>query len=117
MIIENRLIFGYGDIGVGFNNFGLTFTQLKPPAEVGATLNPEYCSKHEIEFGKEYNLTMNLDDVHELKRMINKVTKNNCIFEYKGFIFDFSKYNEGSIDVVKKKLGNPPFFFLLPYAC
>lgn len=117
MIIENRLLFGYGDIGVGFNTFGLTFTQLKPPVEIGATLDPEYCDKYGVEFGKEYSLPMKLEEVHELERKINIVTKENCVFEYKGFIFDFSRYNEGSIDVVIKKLKNPPLLFLLPYAC
>lgn len=117
MIIENRLLFGYGDIGVGFDNFGLTFTQLKPPAEIGATLNPEYCTKYGIEFGKEYKLPLNLEGVHELKSKINMVTRENCMFEYEGFIFDFSRYNDGSVEVVKKKLENPPLFFLLPYAC
>lgn len=67
MIIGNRLLFGYGDIGVGFDTRGLSFTQLKPPAEVGATLNPEYCSQNGIEFGKEYNMPLELNEINILK--------------------------------------------------
>lgn len=92
--------FGYGDILVGVNRYipRMSFTSIKPPVEVGTTVSYndediEICGRVEI---LEYH-------IHDLYNLFCTVNEDNKIVKYKDWTFDFTNYNEKSVEVVKKK--------------
>lgn len=98
MINENRLAFGFGDIGVGANSllYQITFQSFKPPTEVGGIV-PDgveyYDDKITIKLTYEkYNLLRKYaDEVLQRKR---------DTFVFDGYTFDFSFYKEASVNVL-----------------
>lgn len=95
MIKDNRIEFGYGDVAVGSCCMGyITFTNIKPPQEVGKDLLDE----DNIEYG--HSIRIFEDTAYELLHLVKTVSDNNRIIEYKGYILDFSNFNQKSLDVV-----------------
>ena len=100
MINGNRLKFGYGDICV--RSDGLTqrisFQQFKPPAECGGNV-PE-----DVEYiGEEVILQISYEEYCEFNKQLKSVLSNSIsTFSFKGYIFDFTNYNEESVNVCKK---------------
>ena len=115
MINGNRLIFGYGTVGVGLDGIStMVFTHIKPPKEIG--------ERYDRDTVKEFNrkvIHINHANQSEFGRLINGVSEYNPIFEFCGLIFDFSKYNEKSVNVVKNKFEIiiSSFMYNLPFAC
>ena len=98
MITGNKLCFGYGDIAVEFDSLfrQISFQQFKPPAEPG-----DYV-KEGVEFlGDRIKINMLPKEYEELYKYLKAVKQKEITsFEFKGYIFDFSNYNEKSISVV-----------------
>lgn len=105
MIIRNIFKFGYGDISVHSNGIEqvIRFREFKPPGECGECL----LSK-DIEYtSDEIILDISYEDYCELRQKIKYVLdKETFVFEFKGYIFDFSNYNEASVKVVSRNLEN-----------
>lgn len=113
MIEGNVLKFGYGDISVGavpLSQF-ITFQQFKPPAKCGDRLaeNVEYIGD---------SIVINIDhkDYCEFKRNLESISKKDISeFTFKGYVFDFTNFNEDSVKVCKKyiKAAMSMYFLLL----
>ena len=115
MIDNNILKFGYGDISVGA--FGLppaiTFQQFKPPAKVGSEVGEH------VEFiGEKIVIKLNHEDYVELCDLLDQVkNKEILIFDFKDYIFDFTNYNIGSIEVVERHATNSMHWYFATLAC
>ena len=108
MIKGNRILFGYGTISVGVTRLSseICFEEIKPPKEVGSVILRE-----EVEIVKEVIITDT-----SITSLIGKVTENNKVVEKCGYIFDFTNYNEKSVEVFESKLRKLQFN-LLAFAC
>ena len=111
MINENRLKFGYGDISVSSD--GLTqrmnFHQFKPPAKCGDQISDD------VEYiGDEIILKFSYEDYCEFSKYLEQVSdKEITDFSFKGYIFDFTNYNEESVKVCKKHLESVMYSYFL----
>ena len=115
MIDGNVLKFGYGDIAVSSNiwTHEMKFQEIEPPLECGDRVPDDWG-----EIGRNVTITLNFDDYVNLSKLISKVkNKELSIFEFKGYVFDFSKYDEKSIAVVEKRCDNCGSLLLLSAAC
>lgn len=101
MIIGNVIKLGYGDVVVSSCGLGyMDFTNIKPPLEIGSTIRKDI----DIEYGLRIKIYE--DNDWELYDLIKTVNINNRIVEYKGYVLDFSNYNEESVRIVKDKAYN-----------
>ena len=110
MIIKNIIKFGYGDVAVGYGIQEITFQQFKPPSECGTRLHSE-----DVEFVSEkIILDISYDDYIELRKYL-KIVSNRIAneFTFKEYIFDFTNYNEESVNVCKKKLESAMYWYFL----
>lgn len=111
MIKGNVIEFGYGDVLVGSNPMLDIFrvTSIKPPQEIGAVIDSSEDN------GVEYNETIiiNVDYSLDLYRIIKSVNENNRVVKYKEWIFDFTNYNQTSVDVVLKHAMHAVNFMVL----
>lgn len=111
MIDGNILKFGHGDIAVGYRVTGiLTFQQFKPPEECGSYVsdNVEYTSEQII-----INFTC-YEEYLELSNKLKDVkSKNISTFEFKDYIFDFTNYNEKSVEVCERYLKRAMSWYLM----
>ena len=115
MIDGNRLIFGYGTISVTYQPFmrALQFMTIKPPQNIGTDLknsNAQYV-------GKSVYICIELEQISEFNKLLDNVT-NEPIFEYGGYIFDFSENKVESINAVRKVFNTltSSYEYLIGYA-
>ena len=102
MINGNRLKFGYGDIAVSSD--GLT-QRGKGGDQV----------LDDIEYiGDEIILKFSYEDYCEFSKKLEQVyNKETAEFIFKGYVFDFTNFNEESIKVCKKHLnGAMQYYFM-----
>lgn len=100
MINNNILKFGYGDIAVGVDELQqcMKFQQFKPPTECGKRV---YADVEWI--GDEIKIYLNWEEYLEFNKLLEGVRcKNISVFDFKDYIFDFTNYNEKSIQTCKK---------------
>lgn len=111
MINGNILKFGYGDIAVGSDGLTqrISFQQFKPPAECGGNV-PE-----DVEYiGEEIVLQISYDEYHEFNKQLKSVlSKEISTFGFKGYIFDFTNYNEESIKACKQRSKSAMYSYFL----
>ncbi len=102
MIIGNKIKFGHGDVAVMGDSLleRITFASMKPPLECGSRIT----SDMDVEFNEK--IIINGDGTLDLYNLIKTVNKNNTIVEYKGYVLDFSNYNEKSVEIVLKHSHN-----------
>ena len=116
MIDGKRFRFGYGDIAVGGNPFArqIFFQQLKPPAECGDKLNSD-----EVEWiGEQIFIEIGYEDYQELGKLLGSVKSREISeFAFKGYVFDFTNYNEKCVEVCRQKLSEAMKLYLLALAC
>lgn len=116
MIIGNILKFGYGDISVHSSGIEqvIRFREFKPPGKCGESLlskNIEYTSD-------EIALEISYEEYCDMRQKIKYVLdKETFVFEFKGYIFDFSNYNEASVKVVSRNLENAISGYFRCIAC
>jgi len=111
-VIKGKTIhFGYGDVLVGSNSFGhvITLTEIEPPKEIGTT--PEKDSYVELQ-----KIVLKVDDkhLHKVSLIEKKIITDFSIDDY---TLDFSKYHEGSVNVVIKHIRNALYYNTLCLAC
>lgn len=104
MIEGNVLKFGYGDISVGSNDLtqSITFQQFKPSAKCGDSV-PE-----DVEYiGKKIVLKISYKEYCEFSKNLKFIfTKGILVFNFKGYVFDFTNLHEQSINACKMHLKN-----------
>lgn len=120
MIKDNVIYFGYGTVAVGSRWNNLCFQEIKPPCEIGSCID-EKLSSSEVVFteNKKDILFKDYNEVLEFEQLLN--TRVNCsterILEYNGLVLDFTKWNVGSLIVVKKHLSEIQRYLLRLMAC
>ena len=111
MIYGNVLKFGYGDICVGSDGLTqrMSFQQFKPPAKCGDQVLDD------VEYiGDEIILKFSYEDYCEFSKYLEQVSdKEITDFSFKGYIFDFTNYNEESVKVCKKHLESVMYSYFL----
>ena len=103
MIITNTIKFGYGDILIASDGMRqrMIFRQMESPIKCGDIVNIS-----ETKFiGDPIILKIDINDFHNLIAHIDAV-RNRTVskFEYRGYVFDFEKYNEESAKIFENKL-------------
>lgn len=106
--IENKILkFGYGDIAVGFDsfNYSVIFTEFEPDKEPGYSLTQE--DKETLNFKEETRteiiILSRVDDYsftkyNQFEYFLKKVMMRDIdCFDFEGYTFDFSNYNEKSV--------------------
>ena len=104
MINGNRLKFGYGDICVKSDALTqkMSFQQFKPPAKCGDMISGD------VEYiGNEIVFEISYEDYCEFGKYLEQVSNKETVeFYFKGYMFDFTNFNEESINVCKKHLNS-----------
>lgn len=102
MIKGNIIEFGYGDVVISSNSMleYIKFTNIAPPMKCGAKVTSDLA----LEYGE--SITIYGDGDRELYNLIKTVDRNNTIVKYKGYVLDFSNYNEKSIEIALKHSRN-----------
>ena len=114
MIVNKTIYFGYGDVAVGSTMSHLIITPIKPPQEVGSDID---MGNVEI-MGEPIKFTFKaIKKVNELIDTLDAICPENNTLVFRGYTFDFSKYNEQSIKVIKKHLENIKTNMSLLIAC
>lgn len=116
MIDGKRFKFGYGDISVGGNPVTrqMNFQQFKPPAKVGSKVMAD-----EVELiGEKIFLEIDYEDYQELNKLLGSVKSRKISeFTFKNYVFDFTNYNEKSVEACRQKLSEAMSLYLLAMAC
>lgn len=116
MIDGKRFKFGYGDVCVGAtpSTRQIHFQQIKPPIEVGAD-----AMKHNVEWiGERILIKVSYEDYQDLCKLLSRVKSREISeFTFKDYIFDFTNYNEKSVEVCKEKLSEAMSLYFLAMAC
>ena len=111
MIKGNRIIAGYGTLIVQghANTNRLIVKYIQPPKEIG------YHVPDGFETLEVATILIDCESYFELKHLLEEVSVEEPVFNFGHWVFDFSQFNEKSVDVFKRGLGivfNP-----LPFAC
>ena len=111
MIKGNRIIAGYGTLAVGgySNTNMLTIRHIQPPKEIGSDILDEFETLGVV------SVPIDCKSYFELKRALEEVSAEQPIFNFGDWIFDFSQFNEKSVEVFRKQLDYA--FNTLPFAC
>lgn len=111
MIDGSILKFGYGDIGVDSDVLTqrMSFQQFKPPAKCGDNVSED------VEYiGEEIIMKFSFEDYCEFNKKLKEVSDRNIsTFNFKGYVFDFTNYNEESVRVCKKHLRNAMYMYFM----
>ena len=112
MVEGNRIKFGYGDVAIGSKYMTIIINSIKPPQEVGTKIE----DKNMI----QSSFSIILDDWVDILELTNliKLIKDHKkdSFEFKGYVFDYSNYNEASIKVLEKHLSNAISLYIMTIA-
>lgn len=116
MIDGKRFKFGYGDISVGGDPDArkIFFQQFKPPAKCGDNVNPDG-----VEWiGEQIFIKIDYEDYVKLNQLLDDVKAREISeFTFKNYVFDFTNYNEKSVEVCKQKSRQAINLYLLALAC
>lgn len=116
MIDGKRFKFGHGDISVGGNPVTrqMDFQQFRLPAKVGDKVMDD-----EVELiGERIFLEIGYEDYQELSKLLGSVKSRKISeFTFKNYVFDFTNYNEKSVDVCRQKLSEAMKFYFFAMAC
>ena len=116
MIINNCIKFGYGDIHIGGDSgiSSLSIWQIKTQGEVGRFVTMDK-TEH---VGDPIIIYVDYDDYKYLCKCLSEVRLRKIDnFEYKNYIFDFSNYNQKSLDIFIKALNISFYYKQLALAC
>ncbi len=115
MINGNRLVFGFGDIGVGANSLlcQITFQSFKPPTEVGEIVpdGVEY-------YDDKITINLNYEKYNLLRKYSDEVLqRKRGTFELDSYTFDFTFYKEASVNVLLDYLNKAMKKYFFCMAC
>ena len=111
MVKGKTVYFGYGDVLVGSTQFEGTITliEIEPPKEIGSSpAKDTYTELQRIVLRPTY------DHIRKLKSIKDKTITNFTINDY---TLDFSKFNQKSVEIVRKHINNALYFETLCFAC
>lgn len=113
--------FGYGDIAVSFSLNVMILRGVKPPMECGATIisddgikmgDWEYTGQRvDIPFNNSHEMNMFTELLEDIE------TNRGGVFMFKGVKFDFTKYDQRSMVVVKSVIRRILANLLMAIAC
>lgn len=114
MADDNIFKFGYGDIIVNYGFNDLKLSHIDIPQTIGNQYDP---SKFNIL--SERRIIFN--SISEIDTVISKfkdilIDKGYYQFEYDGVIFDFTNWNEKSIQICIDAMGRIRHWFMVPLA-
>lgn len=117
--INNKTFyFGYGDILVNSCEMPfIRFTGIVPPLEIGTVVDQDTLADLD---GATETIEIKFDslkEAHNFKHMLERVNRLNNSFEYGGYAFDFSNYNESSIQVLLTHINSVITSFVRLMAC
>lgn len=116
MIDGKRFKFGHGDIGVGAipSTRQIHFQQFRPPIEVGDNV-----LNYDVDWiGERIFIEINYEDYQKLSKLFGSVKSRDVSkFTFKDYIFDFTNYNEKSVEVCQQKLSEAMSLYFLAMAC
>jgi hypothetical protein len=99
MVKGNTICFGYGDILVGYSFTGILLLKWISPA---VNLE-EYIDSRKVEILKIIQILLVDDDYHYIFNMLQNVKDRKInSFKFHDYIFDFSNYNEKSVNIVER---------------
>lgn len=117
MVINNRIKFGYGTVGVGSDIWCGYFKvqTIHPPCEPG-TLITEACKVEYL--GQPVYFHIDTAAYTELSANFEKVRSREISeFTYAGYVFDFNEYNEESVRVCVEHLRRAFYSYSVCLAC
>lgn len=108
--------FGYGDISIGGipTTRQMCFQQFKPPAKIG-----DRVIEDKVEWiGERIFIEISYEDYQELCKLLGNVKSRKVSeFTFKDYVFDFTNYNEASVNVCREKLSEAMAWYFLAMAC
>jgi len=111
MVKGKTVYFGYGDVLVGSTQFESTITliEIEPPKEIGSSpAKDTYTELQRVVLRPTY------DHIRKLKSIEDKSIISFMIDDY---TLDFSKFNQKSVEIVRKHINNALYFETLCFAC
>ena len=114
MVEDTTFKFGYGDILVNHNFNTLILYQIDPPQRIGILNDRETCTilnEHHIVF---YDVQSIDKVIGHLKDIL--LDKAYYQFEYNSSIFDFTNWNETSIQICIDAMMEIRRWFMIPLA-
>lgn len=95
MIKNKTIYFGKGNTSVGFSLNTLILIEIEPVQQIGTILH----SDSDIKMGKRVVIQSNVEEFQKFKDKLNNMNKDteDKQIEFKGYIFDFSEFNQKSI--------------------
>lgn len=114
---KSTFYFGYGTIVVGSHWNRLIFQSIEPAQAVGTDLNK--VEPNSIRFvGQIYTMLLSWEDLKTISSYLDYIEEDEGgEFEFKGWIFDFHKYNTKSVEVIRRHLENIRKSYLSCMAC
>ena len=105
MIKGNKIKFGYGTILVSHNRFdnSITFQGAKPRSK-SALICGQIANSYEAEpVGKKIVITLDAHIYKQFNELLRLAEwRKECrVFEFCDYVFDFSKFNQKSVDVCR----------------
>lgn len=92
--------FGYGNTFVTSNMNILKISITAKSFEIGSTPDPN--KRHDIV--AEFLILLDYEDIIFLMDKIHKINEQNNILTFKNYIFDFTNYNQKSVNAVIKHI-------------
>lgn len=116
MIVGNALKFGYGDIAVRASSTcqQIRFAQIRDSKRCGEQIG----DSRDLELVGRF-IRLELQDLSEygaFMALLHLVGKEINSFEFKGYVFDFSKFNYESVKVVERAANNAIYEYLVASA-
>jgi len=99
MIKGDNIYFGHGTIAVGADAYCLTLSTIRPPQEVGSSLEGV-----EVEYLEKISIHMEYNDCIVLQKLLSNVSDQNNIVKFKDYVFNFEEFNSKSVDVLNKHI-------------
>lgn len=112
MIDGKTLKFGYGDIVVDADPFtrSMVFQQFRPPGKCGDDI---VVTDVDL-IGEMITIKIGYKDYENLDELFNKVRAREISeFTFKEYTFDFTNYNEKSVEACKRELVKIMKFYFL----
>ena len=113
-MIQNKTIqFGHGTIWITTSINRMIFTHIKEQYECGGEVDPNNTTVI-----RSISLAFTYDEFVQFEALIRKVLdKEILVFDFKGYTFDFSKWNIGSVYSCLQSIDNIRSIYLIPTTC
>lgn len=120
-IKTSTCIFGYGGIDVGVIGQTIIFKGIKPPQGAGTRIwNNDGTKVGEWEYtGSQISVSFNtMDEIELVYKWLNDIEVASCgVCHFNGVTFDFMKYEQASMNVVKTAMRDVRLNILQIMAC